>query len=62
MPDISIIIPTKNCPQLLNWATNSILKQTYEDWKLFIINDSTGKNLPEPSSGFEHDGKHYNKN
>ena len=58
MPEISIIIPTKNRPQLLNRAITSILKQTYEDWKLFIINDSTSKKLPEPTSGFEHNGKH----
>ena len=54
MAEVSIVIPTKNRPQLLNRAINSILKQTYEDWKLFIINDSTSKKLPEPSSGFEH--------
>ena len=58
MAEVSIVIPTKNRPQLLNRAITSILKQTYEDWKLFIINDSPGKKLPEHSSGFEHNGKH----
>ena len=40
MAEVSIVIPTKNRPQLLNRAINSILKQTYEDWELFIINDA----------------------
>ncbi len=43
MVEVSIVIPTKNRPQLLNRAINSILKQTYEDWELFIINDAETK-------------------
>ena len=43
MAEVSIVIPTKNRPQLLNRAINSILKQTYEDWELFIINDAETK-------------------
>ena len=40
MAEVSIIIPTKNRPDLLNRAIISVLNQTYEDWELFIINDS----------------------
>jgi len=43
MAEISIIIPTKNRPKLLERAVNSILEQNYEDWELFIINDSENK-------------------
>ena len=40
MVEVSIIIPTKNRPQLLNRAIKSVIKQTHLDWELLIINDS----------------------
>ena len=40
MAEVSIIIPTKNRSDLLNRAVISVLNQTYQDWELFIINDS----------------------
>jgi len=52
MVKVSIIIPTNNRPDLLKRALASVINQSYQDWELFIINDSTGKKLPEPSSGF----------
>ena len=36
---ISVIIPTKNRNDLLNKAVSSVLKQTYNNWELLIIND-----------------------
>ena len=36
---ISIIIPTKNRNIFLNNAVKSVLKQTYTNWELLIIND-----------------------
>tara|TARA_B100001123_G_C15166809_1_gene969713 strand:+ start:44 stop:802 length:759 start_codon:yes stop_codon:yes gene_type:complete len=43
MAEVSIIIPTKDRPDLLRRAVRSVLNQTYEDWELFIINDSDKK-------------------
>jgi len=40
MAEVSIIIPTKSRPKLLERAVYSVLKQNYQNWELFIINDS----------------------
>jgi len=40
MAKVSIIIPTKNRPYLLKRALASVINQSYQDWELFIINDS----------------------
>ena len=45
MAEVSIIIPTKNRPQLLNRAINSVINQTYQNWELLIINDSESEVL-----------------
>jgi glycosyltransferase involved in cell wall biosynthesis len=42
MADVSIIIPTKNRPDTLMRAVQSVLKQTLTNWELFIINDGNG--------------------
>ena len=40
MVKVSIIIPTNNRPDLLKRALASVINQSYQDWELFIINDS----------------------
>ena len=41
MAEVSIIIPTKNRQDLLNRSIKSVINQSYKDWELFIVNDST---------------------
>lgn len=41
MPYFSVIIPTYNRYQLTKRAINSVLKQTYNDYELIIINDGS---------------------
>lgn len=39
MPKVSIIMPTYNRHELIKKSINSILKQSYKDWELIIIDD-----------------------
>jgi glycosyltransferase involved in cell wall biosynthesis len=39
MTFVSVIIPTHNRPDLLKRAITSVIKQTYKDWELLIIDD-----------------------
>ncbi|MFH1401631.1 MAG: glycosyltransferase [Parcubacteria group bacterium] len=44
MPKISVYTPTYNCARYLKTAINSILKQTYQDFELIIIDDASSDN------------------
>ncbi len=39
MPKIGVITRTKNRPLLLKRAVESVVRQTFEDWSLVIVND-----------------------
>ena len=62
MAKVGIIILTNNRPDLSKRVLASVINQSYQDWELFIISNLIGMKLPYPYSGFEHNGKHYNKN
>ncbi|PZU51439.1 MAG: hypothetical protein DI561_16950 [Thauera sp.] len=40
-PEVSIVLPTHNRPRLLEEAINSLLAQTYSNWKLFVVDDAS---------------------
>ena len=39
MSEISIVLPTYNGEQYISQSIDSILKQTFPDWELIIVND-----------------------
>lgn len=44
MPKVSIVLPTYNGEKYIEESINSILKQTYQDWELIIVNDGSNDN------------------
>jgi len=43
LPKITIIIPTQNNRKSLKRAVKSVINQSFIDWELYIINDSSSK-------------------
>ena len=46
-PDVDIILPNYNNGKYLKETINSIIAQTYQNWKLFIIDDNSQDNSKE---------------
>jgi glycosyltransferase involved in cell wall biosynthesis len=47
MPLVSVIIPTYNRKSLLERAVNSVLKQTFPDYELIVVDDASIDNTAE---------------
>jgi glycosyltransferase involved in cell wall biosynthesis len=47
MEKVSIILPTYNCANYVGAAVESVLKQTYKNYELIIINDGSTDNTDE---------------
>jgi len=52
MPKISIILPVHNGARFLPRAAESVLRQTFEDWELFIIDDGSTDETAEVAKRF----------
>ena len=53
MPKISICIPTFNRVNLLPFAIDSVLEQTYQDWELIVCDDGSSDNTPKLMSDYQ---------
>ncbi len=52
-PEMSIILPTYNRADTIMRAVDSVLKQTFEDWELVIIDDGSTDGTAEVVSGLD---------
>lgn len=55
MPFFSIVIPTYNREEILLVAVDSILKQTFTDWELLVIDDGSTDNTKSRLAEFTSD-------
>lgn len=51
-PLVSIVIPTKNRPALLKKTIESVLVQTFQEWEIIIVYNSSDKNTEKQITNF----------
>jgi glycosyltransferase involved in cell wall biosynthesis len=53
MPFFSVVIPTFNRGDLLPYAVQSVLKQTFEDFEIIVSDNCSSDDTPKVSKQFE---------
>ena len=51
-PLISVILPTHNCERFLGEAVQSVLRQTYPHWELWVVDDGSTDGTPALMASF----------
>lgn len=62
MPKVSVLMPVYNAEQYLAQAIDSILKQTFTDWELILINDGSTDNSEAIITQYEDERIYYIRN
>ena len=52
VPQLSVIIPCYNNGPLLSEMINCILRQTYDDWELIVVDDGSTDDTPARFAAF----------
>jgi glycosyltransferase involved in cell wall biosynthesis len=52
MPKVDVIIPAYNAAEYLPFAIESVLAQTFEDWRILLVDDGSTDNTAEVSAPF----------
>ena len=52
-PFVDIIMPNFNKERFIEESINSVIAQTYDNWKLFIIDDNSNDNSKKVINNFE---------
>ena len=58
-PKVSVVIPTYNRAHLVGDAIRSVLRQTYTDYEIVVVNDGSTDNTEDVVNGFQDDGIRY---
>lgn len=53
-PLISVIMPVYNCENYVSSAIESVLKQSYNNWELIIVNDGSTDQSPQIIDAYSH--------
>lgn len=59
MSKVSVVIPTYNRAEFLRSAISSVLKQTYKDFEIIVVDDASSDHTSKVVNGFNCEGMRY---
>ncbi len=61
MPEVSVIIPVRNRPQLVQDAFKSVISQDYSDLEVLVVDDCSGVEMGQVKQVVEEGGGRYHR-